>query len=66
METNTDTKSTSTLVDREILSYKTPFFSVATTISCAFSPAMKKGLHAALVEICMAVWKVDFLTCRYH
>ena len=36
----------------QILSYKTLFFSTATTISYAFSPAMNKGLHATLVKMC--------------
>ena len=36
----------------QILSYKTLFFNTSTTISCAFSPAMNKSLHAALVKIC--------------
>ena len=36
----------------QILSYKTLFFSIVTTISYAFLPAMNKILHAALVKIC--------------
>ena len=36
----------------QILSYKTPFFDIVTTIGYALSPAMNKSLHAALVKIC--------------
>ena len=35
-----------------ILSYKTPFFNIVTTISYAFSSAIIKSLHATLVKIC--------------
>jgi len=35
-----------------ILSYKTLFFNIVSTISCAFSPEMNKRLHAALMKIC--------------
>ena len=37
----------------QILSYKTLFFDVVTTIAYALSPAMNNSLHAALVH-CMA------------
>ena len=33
----------------QILSYGILFFSIATTTSCAFSPAMDKNLHAVLI-----------------
>ena len=36
----------------QILSYKTLFFSMITTVSYAFLPAMNKSLHAALIRIC--------------
>jgi hypothetical protein len=36
----------------QILSYKTLFFDLVTTIGYALSPAMNKSLHAALVKIC--------------
>ena len=36
----------------QILSYKRVFFNTVTTTSSAFSPAMSKSLHAALVTIC--------------
>jgi len=49
METTTDTKSNITL-GRAILSYKTLFFIVVTTISSAFSPVMNKSQKAALVK----------------
>ena len=52
IETTTDTKSTVTLSDREILSYKILFFNTVTTISWASLPAMNKSLHAALRKIC--------------
>jgi len=35
-----------------ILSSKTLFFDIPTTISCAFWPAMNKSLRAALIKIC--------------
>jgi hypothetical protein len=35
----------------QILSYKTLFFDLVTTIGYALSPAMNKRLHAALVTI---------------
>jgi len=35
-----------------MLSYKTLFFDIVTTIGHALSPAMNKSLHAALVKIC--------------
>jgi len=34
-----------------ILSYKTLFFSIVTTVSFAFSPVMNKSLHAELGKI---------------
>ena len=36
----------------KIVSYKTLFFNILTTISYAFLPAMSKSLHATLVKIC--------------
>jgi hypothetical protein len=36
----------------QILSYKTVFFDIVTTIGYALSPALNKSLHAALVKIC--------------
>ena len=36
----------------QILSYKTPFFDIVTTIGYALSPAMNNSLYAALVKIC--------------
>jgi len=36
----------------QILSHKTVFFDIVTTIGYALSPAMNKNLHAALVKIC--------------
>ena len=35
----------------QILSYKTLLFNIVTTVSCAFSPAMKKNLPAMLIKI---------------
>jgi len=37
---------------QQVLSYKSLFFSIVTTISSAFPPAMNKSPHAALVKIC--------------
>ena len=48
----TKTKSTITLFDRANSKLQNIFFSIVTTIRCAFSPAMNKSLHAALVNIC--------------
>jgi len=36
----------------QILSYKTLFFDILTTIGYALSPAMNKSLHATLIKIC--------------
>jgi hypothetical protein len=36
----------------KVLSYKTLSFHIDTTAGYAFSPAMKKRLHTALVKIC--------------
>ena len=36
----------------QIFSYKTLFFSIVTTISSAFLPAMNKSPHAALIQTC--------------
>ena len=49
METVTGTKSKKTLIE-QMLSYKMLFFNIATTISCAFSPAMNENLHAAHIK----------------
>ena len=35
----------------QILSYKTQFCNIVTTISYAFSPVMNKSLHAVLVKV---------------
>ena len=51
METARDAKSTATLFDRANLSYKTLFFSIVTTISCAISRAMNKSLYAVLIKM---------------
>jgi len=37
---------------KQIFSYKILFFNIVTNISYAFSPAMNKSLHAALIKIC--------------
>jgi len=34
------------------LSYKMLFFSIATTTSYAFLPAVNKSLHAVLIKVC--------------
>jgi len=53
METTTDTKSITTLFDRAKSSAtKHIFFNVITTISYAFSPAMYRSPHVALIRIC--------------
>lgn len=45
-----------------IFSYKTLFFNILFIISYAFSPAVNKSLHAALVHICTS--RGDH--CYYH
>ena len=50
METTTNIKSTITPIE-QILSYKTLFVNIVTTISYAFSLAMSKSLHSTLVKI---------------
>ena len=52
METTTTTRSTITLFDWAVLSYKVLFFNTVTTISYAFSSRRNKNLRAALVKIC--------------
>lgn len=47
---------------KRILSYKILFFSIVTSTSYAFLPAMNKSLHAVLVDISMVVWNVACLT----
>lgn len=49
METATFTKRTVTLFDRAS-SYKTLFFIIVITISCASSPMMKKSLYTMLLK----------------
>ena len=39
-------------VMEQILHYNSLFFSAVTTMSCAFSLAMNKSLHAMLITIC--------------
>jgi len=48
----TTTKHTVTLPARANSQLQTPFFSIVTTISYAFSPVMNKDLHAMLIKIC--------------
>ena len=48
MEITTHTNSKKHYLIEQILSYKTLFFDVVTTIGYALSPAMNKSLHAAL------------------
>jgi len=54
METTMDTKRTVMLSDTAVLSYKTLFFNIVTTNSCAFSLLMNESLHAALGKIFIA------------
>jgi len=46
----------------QIFSYKTLFFNTVTTISYAFSPAVNKSLHAALLKSI----PVELTHCHYH
>jgi len=52
----------------QILGYKILFFNIITTISYAFSPAMNKSLHAALIKICTKwfVFHINVDTAETH
>jgi len=51
----------------QILNYKTLVFILLTAISYAFLPARKKSLHAALVQVCVAVQNMVCLSrCSNH
>ena len=62
----TDTKSTITLFDGTNSQPQTHFLNTVTTISYVFSPAMNKRLHAALVQICMVIQTVVYLSGHCH
>jgi len=47
----------------KILTYKTLFCNIVTTIIYAFLPVMSKSLHDTLAKICMATWNV---VCLLH
>jgi len=47
-------KEHSNTLIKQILSYKTPFYSIVATIHYAFLPAVSKHLHAILIEICIS------------
>jgi len=66
METMTDTKSTITLFDGTNSQPQTHFLNTVTTISYVFSPAMNERLHAALVQICMVIQTVVYLSGHCH
>ena len=57
METTTDTKRNNN-TDGQILSYKTHFFNIFTTISYAVLSLMKRSLHAAS----SGTWNVFYVT----
>ena len=62
----TDTKSTITLFDGTNSQPQTHFLNTVTTISYVFSPAMNERLHAALVQICMVIQTVVYLSGHCH
>ena len=66
MATTTSTKSRSTVFDRVNSQLQNTLFSIVTTISYAFLPAMNKSFHDMLVKICMAVWNVACLLHHCH
>ena len=47
----------------KFLSYRTSFFSIATTICNAFLPAMNKSLHTVLLKICNSWGNPLFHSC---
>jgi len=63
METTAYTKNPVTLFDTAVLSYKTLFFNIVTTSSCAFSLLMNESLHATLVKICTSESDCHFCHC---
>lgn len=52
----------------QILSYKTPFFTVVSAVSYAFSPTLNKSLHAVLIAICTSAGALllPLLKCTSH
>jgi len=52
MGATTGIKRTKYYLIQQILSYKTLYFTIVTTISYAFSPVTNKSLHATLIKIC--------------
>jgi len=58
MATTTSTKSRSTVFDRVNSQLQNTLFSIVTTISYAFLPAMNKSLHATLMSGSNAVAEV--------
>ena len=45
-----------------MLSYRTLFFKIVTTISSAFSAAINKNLHAMVLKMYMVIWNVACLS----
>ena len=56
-------KNNNSILMERILSYKTLFFNVVTTISYAFLPAMNKSLHTMLIEVCISRSDPLFHSC---
>ena len=52
----------------QILSYKTLFFDIITTMSCAFSSVMNESLHAVFIEVCTCGGDplLPLLKCTVH
>ena len=48
---NIEKEQNNSFIDK-IISYKTLFFSIVTTINYAFLPEVSKSLHAILIKIC--------------
>jgi len=52
------------LFDRENCQLRNAIFQRSHHISCAFSPAVEKSLHAMLIKIFMAIWNMTCFSCH--
>ena len=65
METTVNAMSIVTLLE-QILTYRTLFFNIVTTMSYAFLPVMNKSMHAMLVKTCTGGGDPLLLKCTTH
>ena len=65
METTVNAVSIVTLIE-QILTYRTLFFNIVTTMSYAFLPVMNKSMHAMLVKTCTGGGDPLLLKCTTH